>query len=117
MSSNKSKQKGDQGESEAQRFLEQKGLALIQKNYRCKQGEIDLIMQDGTYTVFVEVRLRHNPDYGHSIETITKTKQRRVKQAATCYLLEKKLYDQVDCRFDAVGIGPNNAISWVPNAF
>ena len=108
---------GHQGEYNASQFLQSHGLILIEQNYRCQLGEIDLIMQEKQRLVFVEVRLRHNPDYGHSIETISPYKKRKIIGTAKHYLLQHDLYDKIDCRFDVVGLEPDNQLIWIKNAF
>lgn len=108
---------GRSAENDACHYLTQQGLQLIEKNYTCQHGEIDLIMRDKDYTVFVEVRLRQNCDFGSSLESVTPYKQRCIILAAKTYLLERNLYDKVDCRFDVVGIESDFKILWIKNAF
>jgi putative endonuclease len=114
---------GRLAESQAADFLEKKGLILKQKNYRTQGGEIDLVMQDGHYLVFVEVKMRGNLNYGHTLELVEKPKRFRIIHAAKWYLLEHKLYDTAFCRFDVVGISPDQhnpakqKITWIKNAF
>lgn len=108
---------GSMGEDTAKAYLLKQGLEFIEANYYSKGGEIDLIMRDGEHLVFVEVRLRFNPSYGSSLETITAVKQSKIIHTAKCFLLENGLYDKVDCRFDAIGIGPDMELTWIPNAF
>ncbi len=101
-------------------YLQEQGLTLITQNYRCKPGEIDLIMLDKGATVFVEVRYREDEDYGSSLESITPSKQAKLKRAATNYLLEQNQYDKVPCRFDVVamtGHQDSPEIDWIQNAF
>jgi len=105
------------GENEAQRYLEDHGLTLEKKNYNTKGGEIDLIMKDGEYLVFIEVRYRYNPDFGSSVETIGPSKQRRIIRTALHYLQKENLLDQIDCRFDVIGIGGEQRIVWIKDAF
>lgn len=108
---------GQRAESEAQTYLESQGLLLIEKNYSCRMGEIDLIMRDEKAIIFIEVRFRHLADYGSSIETIGPSKQRRIIRSSMHYLQKKNLYDQVDCRFDVVGLDPADKIIWIKDAF
>ena len=107
---------GDEAEQTAQRYLEQRGLNLLQKNYQKKVGEIDLIMQDGDFTVFVEVRYRDNNEHGGSVCSINHNKQRKIIRAAQCYIQE---IDDVElpCRFDIVGIEGQDQIEWIQDAF
>lgn len=95
---------GQIAEAAASDYLQKKGLQLIEKNFRCPQGEIDLIMKDKEYLVFVEVRFRQRQHYGNSIETISPTKKSCLIRAATHYLLQHNLVDKVNCRFDVLGL-------------
>jgi putative endonuclease len=108
-------------EAVAQNHLQQAGLTLVQKNYQCLMGEIDLIMQaSADEWVFVEVRYRHSDDYGDGSASVTPQKQARIIRAASLYLLERELFDKVHCRFDVVSIGseaPGTTIEWIKDAF
>jgi putative endonuclease len=80
------KQKGEDGELFACRYLEQKGYQLAQQNFRTRTGEIDLIMHDGEWLVFIEVKMRTSNIYGHGSEAVTATKQRTIRRTALEYL-------------------------------
>jgi len=111
---------GIHAEEDALAYLTKQGLTFVASNYSCKPGEIDLIMKDQDYYVFVEVRSRTNANYGGGIESITRDKQRKVMRAATHYLVEKKLYEKVFCRFDVVVFSLKNNVphvNWIKNAF
>ncbi|OGT97808.1 MAG: YraN family protein [Gammaproteobacteria bacterium RIFOXYB2_FULL_38_6] len=108
---------GSQAESKALAFLKTQGLKLLERNFRCKLGEIDLIMQDKDFTVFVEVKYRKIINFGEPVETVTKSKQRKIIKAATFYLQQKDLFDKVPCRFDVVGILDDGQINWIKDAF
>jgi putative endonuclease len=110
---------GDTAEQNACAYLQQRRLKLIIKNYQCKCGEIDLIMQDDEVLVFVEVRHRTSSDYGDGVATVNKNKQHRIIKAATYYLQKNDLYDKIMCRFDVVAtsnLGDSN-IQWIKDAF
>ena len=92
--------RGSAAEALAASFLATRGLTIIQRNYRCRGGEIDLIARDGTTLVFVEVRLRSNRDFGTAGESITAAKRRRLRYAAQHYI--SRLGCEPRCRFDAV---------------
>lgn len=113
--------KGAHYEAQARSFLEAQGLTLIQANYRCKLGEIDLVMQDDKGLVFVEVRYRQGASHGSAIATVDSYKQRKVRNAARQFLLYHRLHERVICRFDVVGIEANPSkapsITWIRNAF
>ena len=111
---------GAQIERSAEQYLKKHGLRTICRNYRCRRGEIDLIMEDGTYLVFVEVRYRRNHDYGTPLETITAAKQRRIVHAATFFLNERNAFHNRYSRFDAVGVSKRNGaitFDWIKDAF
>ncbi len=107
--------RGEQAEDQAEKFLAGKGFAIVARNYRCKAGEIDLIMEDGDTLVMVEVRYRKNATYGSALESITPRKQARIIAAANHYLVARRIDRPV--RFDVIGISGNNTLDWVPDAF
>ena len=107
---------GDNAEQAARNYLERQGLKLIEQNYRCKQGEIDLIMQDGETLVFVEVRYRNSTAFGSPLETVNRSKQRKITIATMHYLQKKGLGESLPVRFDVVGITPGNT-DWIKGAF
>ena len=108
---------GNAAEQIAQRYLERHGLVLRERNYRCRRGEIDLVMQAGNQLVFVEVRYRKSSRYGSPAESVTPTKQARIISAAKHYL--QRLPGELACRFDVVAISGNlgEHIDWIPDAF
>ncbi len=108
-------QKGAQYENLALQFLLDQGLKLIMRNYRCKCGELDLIMTDKGAIVIVEVRYRKNNRYGSALESVTKTKQARVVAATKHYIMTQKVDQPI--RFDVVAITGNSLPDWVKNAF
>jgi len=108
---------GQWAENQAKDYLRKKGLQLREQNYRCKAGEIDLIMTQGNALVFVEVRSRSREEFGTAFESVTKTKQQRLIKAAKHYLQKKQLFDKFPCRFDVISVHRNNDIEWIPNAF
>lgn len=109
---------GTWGEALAREHLEAKGLRFIMKNYLCKMGEIDLIMQDKETIVFVEVRVRNTQLHGNPLESITVGKQRKVRRTAERYLQQTN--HQGSARIDVIGIDTSTTppvIIWVDNAF
>lgn len=109
--------RGEQAEALARRYLESQGLKLITQNYRCRFGEIDLIMRDGKTIVFTEVRLRKSNAFGGALASITRTKQQRILAAAQHYLSEQR--GSPNCRCDVVLLNDISeaSIEWVQNAF
>lgn len=113
--------KGLAYEAKAQRYLESSGLKLVSKNYRTKLGEIDLIMKHHDTVVFIEVRYRNDARFGSGVETITKSKQRKIIRSAQQFLNENKLW-HLNSRFDVVSISPKTRtkslnIDWIKSAF
>ncbi len=108
------KQLGDDAERAAERYLITHGLSLVERNYRTRFGEIDLIMRDGDALVFIEVRLRKNDDFGGAAASIGTHKQRRIAAAAQQYIAA--LRNPPPCRFDAVLI-MGTKIEWLKDAF
>jgi len=92
--------RGAAAEELAAQFLAAHGLAILERNYRCRGGEIDLVARDCDTLVFVEVRLRCGNAFGGARESITATKRRRLKRAAGHYL--GRLGREPPCRFDAI---------------
>jgi putative endonuclease len=109
--------KGAQAEKEICHFLLKQGLQLLERNYHCACGEIDLIMQDQDTIVFVEVRARESNAFGHPIETVNHHKQRKLIKSALLYLQKQRWLDKKNCRFDVVGVDGSNQIEWVKGAF
>lgn len=96
-------------------YLEQQGYEIIEYNYRCRVGEIDIIARDGEYLVFCEVKYRKSGANGGPLAAVNYKKQRIIYRCAEYYLTEKHLSD-IPCRFDVVGI-EGNRINLVKNAF
>ena len=119
---NSTRHRGKLQEQRAQRFLAGEGLALVQANFQCRAGEVDLIMRDRQGSiVFVEVRYRSSDRYGSALETIGPVKQRRLRLAANFFLNARK-WQHYPCRFDVVaitGCGPGEAdrVEWIRDAF
>jgi putative endonuclease len=108
---------GAQAEALACAHLEQAGLKLITRNYRCPQGEIDLVMDERGTLVFVEVRYRRSSAFGSPAETVDRRKQARLTAAAGHFLLTRRA-DRA-CRFDVVAVsgGEPPCIEWLRDAF
>ena len=104
---------GRDWEQTALRHLRRHGLALIEANFTCKGGEIDLVMRDGDTLVFVEVRQRADGRHGGAAASITPAKIRRLVRAAQVYL--QRLPATPPCRFDVVAID-GEQLEWLRNA-
>ena len=105
---------GSHGEDAAERYLARRGHAIVERNYRTRLGEIDLITREGDVLVFVEVRLRTSGDFGGARESITPHKQRRIIAAARQYLM--RFARVPPCRFDVVCLEGEEP-SWIRGAF
>ena len=103
-----SRRVGQHYESIAESLLVGLGYQLIERNYTCRGGEIDLICTDGEVLVFVEVRGRGSVERGYPEETVGWAKQQRIIRAAFAYLIRKRL-GEPPCRFDVVGIDSSGA--------
>jgi len=99
---------GQAGEDLACAYLQQKGLRILERNFRCRAGEIDIIARDGATVVFVEVKERTGRSHGAAIEAVTPTKRARVVRAARLYAAQRALSESA-LRFDVVAIdqGPD----------
>lgn len=106
---------GRQAEERAAAFLRGRGLSIVERNWRCRFGEIDLVALDGETLVFVEVRARASRTHGGAAESITAAKRRRLAAAAKQYLARRR--SDRPCRFDALLIESEGGIAWLRNAF
>lgn len=100
-------------------FAEAHGLRILERNFRCPLGEIDLIAQDGHSIIFVEVRSRCGLGFGSPQESVTRQKQKRLTQLAQWYMKARRL-EGCPARFDVLAIlwkGREPEITWIPNAF
>ncbi len=109
--------KGHEAEKIAATYLQQFSLTLIERNYRSRFGEIDLIMQENDTLVFVEVRMRTHDTFGGAAFSITPAKQARLLRTARHYLAE--IDSHPSCRFDVILLSGINGktIDWIQNAF
>ena len=108
---------GASAEDIACTYLQKRGLRLVTRNFRCRSGEIDLIMRDGEDLVFVEVRYRKQDAFGSAAETISAGKKARIIRTASYYLQRQPL--EPPCRFDVVAVRgvTTRSIEWIRDAF
>jgi len=106
---------GSEKEQLGCRYLEGRGLRLVARNYRCRHGEIDLVMRDGDTLVFVEVRFRRSTRFGGAASSVDGHKQQRLAAAAGHYLQSHP--SPLACRFDVLAIGAADQIDWIKDAF
>ncbi len=107
---------GGQVEEAVSDYLLAHGFEIIERNYRCRQGEIDIIAKEGGYYVFIEVKYRSKEDYGIPAEAVGTAKQRRISKVALQYLYSHNLGEDTPVRFDVAGVFQNK-ITYYRNAF
>jgi len=102
-------------------FLKNKGLRPVTRNYRCRHGEVDLIMLDGDCLVFVEVRYRSSRSFAQAALTVDDHKQRKLARAAEMFLATRRGYSAKPARFDVVGVDRDadghTTVEWLQDAF
>ena len=96
--------------------LERLGYKILENNFRCRIGEIDIIALHKGYLVFIEVKYRSNAKKGSPIEAVDFRKQMRISKVARYYMYEKRLADSTPVRFDVIGILKTD-ITYIENAF
>ncbi|PIY20085.1 YraN family protein [Candidatus Desantisbacteria bacterium CG_4_9_14_3_um_filter_40_11] len=106
---------GQYGEEKAAKYLLKQGVKILEKNYRCGYGEIDIIAKDKDTLVFVEVKTRKTSTYLSPFLAVNKHKQLQISKVAVHYLLEKKI-QEMPCRFDVM-IVVDKDIDWIRGAF
>jgi len=94
---------GSEYEQKAACFLQNKGYQILERNYRCRIGEIDLIAMHHGYLVFVEVKYRKNNQYGNPVEAVDYKKKKIISKVAQCYISDKRLHE-CPVRFDVIAI-------------
>ena len=116
--------RGKDAEAACNDYLKSCGLKLVEKNFSCRLGEIDIIMTDKNVLAFIEVRFRKNNKFGGGLESITVTKQQKLRKTAELYLQQNNQY--INARFDVVSMSTiaqtsNNkqeyTFDWIKNAF
>ncbi|MBC7190432.1 YraN family protein [Candidatus Aerophobetes bacterium] len=111
---------GKKGEKAALSFLRKKGYKILERNFRCRLGEIDIVAKNEDKIIFVEVRSRENLNLGYPEESLTHIKKKRLTKLALFYLKCRRLED-IPCRFDVVAVvfekGEIKNIHLVKNAF
>ena len=111
---------GDGNEDLVCNYLKSQGLKIIARNFRCRQGEIDIIARDKEYLCFIEVKFRNSSDYGQPQEAVNYYKQRKISKVSRFYLYSKNLSFDTPIRYDVIAVSVNEgikAIKWIKNAF
>jgi putative endonuclease len=110
---------GKHGEDVAVGELERRGYAVLERRYRTRHGEIDIVAQDGDVVVFIEVKVKETAEFGTAAEAVTFRKQRRIVSMAVDYLARHRLSGRA-CRFDVVaidGAGKDAVLTYYRGAF
>lgn len=107
---------GSEYEKKAVEYMLQNGMQVLETNYRCKQGEIDIIGKEDDYLLFVEVKFRKNVRSGYPAEAVTPAKQNRIIQTARYYLYSHNLSEYTKMRFDVAAI-LGEELKYIRNAF
>ena len=113
-------QRGVSAEQLALRHLRAQGLKPVERNFRCRFGEIDLVMLDADTLVFVEVRFRNSNSFVSAAHTVDARKRRKLTSAARYFLGRRRKYQNHVCRFDVIGVrrsGGEVDITWLRDAF
>lgn len=108
--------RGADAETRALRHLERQGLKLVARNWRCKGGELDLVMHDGDALAIIEVRSRGRSDYGSALESIDARKRSHLVHAAQLFLAAHAEHAQREIRFDVVALD-GDQLHWLKAAF
>ncbi|MBV6509194.1 MAG: hypothetical protein JJLCMIEE_02262 [Acidimicrobiales bacterium] len=95
---------GAAGEEVAARWYGRRGYAVLDRNWRCREGEIDLVLRKGHEIVFCEVKTRTSGAFGHPVEAVTTAKQRRLRRLASAWLSERAPFRPASIRFDVATI-------------
>ncbi|MCR4998786.1 MAG: YraN family protein [Lachnospiraceae bacterium] len=96
--------KGGSYEQRAAEYLQSRGYEILQMNYRCRIGEVDIVARDGSYLVFLEVKYRRTTNRGLPVEAVGYAKQKKISAVASYYLMSHGCLDNVSVRFDVVAI-------------
>lgn len=107
---------GAEYENIAIKYLQQKGLWILEHNYRTRYGEIDIICKENEYIVFIEVKYRKNLKSGSPLEAVNQRKQQIIRKVADYYRMKNQISEFSAMRFDVVGIC-GEEITWIKNAF
>ncbi len=108
---------GRRAEAQAQRYLEAHGLGLVTSNYRCRSGELDLVMFDKEALVIVEVRYRSRSEFMRAEESVDWRKQARLIRATEHFLLGRRDLSEMPVRFDVLAVAGDGAVTWIRDAF
>ena len=113
--------RGRRAENQALNYLKRRGLKLLERNFSCRHGEIDLVMLQAETLVFIEVRARKPGRFGSGLESVDRHKQARLVRTASLYVSRRPTFADHCMRFDVVSIdrvqGDTVKLQWLPDAF
>ncbi len=107
---------GTEYEDMAAAYLEKQGYRIIERNFTCRTGEIDIIAEEKGFICFIEVKYRTRRGQGSALEAVTPLKMRKISRTAAYWMLRHQIPENAKCRFDVVGIEPSG-VTLVRNAF
>jgi putative endonuclease len=114
-------QRGRHWEAVAADYLEDQGLTVLARGYRCRLGELDLVCRDGRMLVVVEVRARAASSHGRAIETVDAYKRAKIVRATRHFLMTRREWSSAQVRFDVITFDATDsdepAMRWITNAF
>lgn len=110
------RQVGNEYETKTIQYMKKQGMVILDRNYRCHQGEVDIIAREDRYLLFVEVKYRKDLQKGYPAEAVTPAKQKRIYQVARYYLYEHHMPEETPVRFDVAAI-LGEEMQYIRNAF
>ncbi len=110
------RKQGNNFEKLAADYLKNNGMTIIQMNFYCKMGEVDIIAKDGSYLVFVEVKYRKSAAKGNAVSAVNFSKMRKISRVADFYMYSRKISGDTNVRFDVVAIEEGHLVHY-KNAF
>ena len=111
---------GDDTEALACEFLESQGASVLERNFRCRQGEVDIIARDGRYLCFIEVKFRKDETFGQPQEAVSYKKRQHICKVSLFYLYSKYKSLDISVRYDIIAISPKDkmlSFNWIKDAF
>ena len=111
---------GDTKEILACKYISEKGAKILERNFRCRTGEIDIIAKDDKYLCFIEVKYRHDDSFGQPQEAVNFKKKKHICKVSDFYLYSKYKSFDIPVRYDVVAISQKEdifAFKWIKNAF
>lgn len=120
MTNRNQRKTGGHYEEVAASYLAKQGIQILDRNYRCRMGEIDIVAREGRTYVFCEVKFRTTGSAGDPAEAVDSRKQATIFRVAAYYLKQHRLSENTSCRFDVIamtGAGAYTQIRWIPDAF